>query len=383
MDPNDLSIIKGGLSILELALDTSYENSLQPPAVMNMIKFLITHPHRPVNPNLHDIAEPPIHFAIQRNDYNLALLLLTESRIKVDVDIAVRDGQTPLLRAMEKKNFNMIKLLLDAGANVYLPSSQPSMLRWTPFMFAVKKKKDLQMCKLLIDSGYDVNRPILDKYCSAVHLAAENDITILKYLVETCRADVFVEPQMSRHMLGDVINSGKAHNLEYLLQHGYQHRGNEIWWTGDDLLYHAVHNPVCITVLLRWGLNNAVGKIRFLDIMGMLESLYRRSYINPVSASAGSYIKVMKLLKEMYPKCLQKRKFIERSQLSSYPPEIQKFLMKLYEECKDPPHLTTFCRTKIFQQLGYNPVDKTEQLPLPRCLINFVQFREEQDLYVV
>ena len=452
VDPNDPSVTKGFFKILyiiELAVKICHENILQPPAVrLNMVKLLITHPCRPANPNLPNITgfrcqgsnnlpsdhisigcNALIHFAIHHDDYDLALLLVTESRIKVDVDIAGYDGHRPLLRAIEKKNYNMVKLLLDAGANVYLPSNHSSMLQWTPFMFAVKEKKDLQMCKLLIDSGYDVNRPILDKYCSAVHLAVENDmnilkylvetcradifaerqgnrqmlgkycsvvhlaaandITLLKYLVETCRADVFAESQGNRQVLGEVISSGKADTLEYLLHHGYQHRGNEIWWTGDDLLHHAVYNPACITVLLRWGLNNAVGKVCVLDMKYILKSLYRIScgkssnFNNSVPAGAGSYIKFMKLLKQMYPQCLQERKFIEsRPHLNSYSQEVQKFLMELYKERKNPSRLTILCRTKIFQQLGYNPIPKAENLPLPRCLISFVQFTDVEDLYV-
>ena len=241
--------------------------------------------------------------------------------------------------------------------------------------------------------AYDVYRPIFNKYSSAVHLAAVNDITLLKYLVETCRADVFAESQANRWMLGDVISSEKVHTLEYLLHHGFQHQGNEIWWTGDDLLHHAVYNPVCITVLLRWGLNNAVGKVRVLDMKYILKSLYRISYgnysehrpniNNPVPTDTGSYRKFMKLLKQMYPQCLQERKFIEsRQHLNSYSQEVQKFLMELHEERKNPSRLTFLCRTKIFQQLGYNPIPKAEKLPLPTCLISFVQFRDVEDLYV-
>ena len=404
VDPNDRSVIEGLLSTIQLAVKICHKNILQPPAVrLNMVKLLITHPCRPANPNLPDITNAfrcqvsnnlpfdhifigcnaLIHFAIHHDDYDLALLLVTESRIKVDVDILGYDCHRPLLRAIEKKNYKMVKLLLDAGANVYRPSNHSS-VQWTPFMFAVKEKKDLQMCKLLIDSGYDVNKPILDKYCSAVHLAVENDITILKYLLETCGADVFAEPQTNRRMLGVVINLGKAHTLESLLHHCYQQRGNEIWWSGDNILHHAAHNPVCTTVLLRWGLNNAVGKIRVLDISCILKSLYRISYGMSSPADPGSYIKVMKLLKQMYPQYLQERKFIEsRTHLNSYSQEVQKFLMELYKERKNPSRLTILCRTKIFQLLGYNPIHKAEQLPLPRPLINFVQFKYVKDLYIV
>ena len=331
---------------------------------------------------------------------------------------------------MKKENFPIIKLLLDAGADLHLPCCNVrNEERWMPFIFAVKEKKDLRMCKLLLDSGYDVYRPILNKYSSAIHLAAANDITLLKYLVETCRADVFAErhgnlqmlgkycsvvhlavkndinilkylvetskadvfaePQVNRRMLLDVINSGNADTLEYLLHHGYQHLGNEIWWKGDDLLHHAVYNPVSITGVIRWGLNNAVGKVCVLDMKCILKSLYRISYgnrshfNNSVPTSAGSYIKFMKLLKQMYPQCLQERKFTEsRQHLNSYSQEVQKFLMELYEERKNPSRLTILYRTKIFQQLGYNPIPKAEKLPLPRCLISFVQFRDVEDLYV-
>ena len=358
VDPNNEPIVTcqctkvfpGLPPILHIAKPSEHISYHRLPAErLMMVKILITHPHRPANPNLPFKGDSMIHCAIQDNDIDLACLLLSESRIKVDVNFVDQDGYTPLVHAMKKENFPIIKLLLDAGADLHLPCfcDVRNEKRWTPFMFAVKEKKDLRMCKLLLDSGYDVYRPIFNKYSSAVHLAAANDITLLKYLVETCRADVFAESQTNRWMLGDVISSEKVHTLEYLLHHGFQHRGNEIWWTGDDLLHHAVYNPVCITVLLRWGLNNAVGKVRVLDMKYILKSLYRISYgnysehrpniNNPVPADTGSYRKFMKLLKQMYPQCLQERKFIEsRQHLNSYSQEVQNSSWNCMKNVKIP-----------------------------------------------
>ena len=99
--------------------------------------------------------------------------------------------------------------------------------------------------------------------------------------------------------------------------------------------------------------------------------------------STSTYITFIKLLIQLYPQSLQDTWFIENRNINefSFPPEMKKFLREQYRECDNPLHLNVICRTKIFQQLGYNPIPKAEKLPLPRCLINFVQFQDVEDLY--
>ena len=130
VDPNNKPIMTcqctkvfpGLPPILHIAKPSEHISYRRLPAErLMMVKILITHPHRPANPNLPFKGDSMIHCAIQDNDIDLARLLLSESRIKVDVNFVDQDGYTPLVHAMKKENFPIIKLLLDAGADLHLP----------------------------------------------------------------------------------------------------------------------------------------------------------------------------------------------------------------------------------------------------------------------
>ena len=51
-------------------------------------------------------------------------------------------------------------------------------------------------------------------------------------------------------------------------------------------------------------------------------------------------------------------------------------LENLREERRLSQPLTHLCRAKIFQQLGYNPQGKVEELSLPKTLKEFVKFKD-------
>ena len=53
----------------------------------------------------------------------------------------------------------------------------------------------------------------------------------------------------------------------------------------------------------------------------------------------------------------------------------------LQEERKNPPRLYDACRTRVFTQLGYNPMSKAEKLPLPRQIIRHLQYMEAEELH--
>ena len=47
----------------------------------------------------------------------------------------------------------------------------------------------------------------------------------------------------------------------------------------------------------------------------------------------------------------------------------------------NPPTLQVFCRTKIIQHLGYNPLWKAQKLPLPTGLKKYVQLKNVDVVY--
>ena len=325
----------------------------------------------------------PIHYAVQNGNSALVQLFLTESVINMNVDLQECTGCTPLVSAIRVDNVAIAKLLLDAGADIYFPNND---WYYAPFRHALMEKK-FNMCKLLIEYGYEVNMPTLDGCHSAVYLDEEYDVDSVRYLVEECKADIFAE---QGKVIGDPISSKRPEVLDYLLQYGYELRGDEIWWKQrfPQILHEALchRSLACIQVLLRWGLNNAAFNIQVLDLHFILQHFLKFDSHTSLwmAAPCCFYVIVIKLLKEMYPQCLQEHSFIGiRNDLNrfSFCPEMKNLLPELYAERKDPARLNAICRTKIFQQLGYNAVSKAEKLPFPRSLINFVQFREVEDLY--
>ena len=358
----DVNINKGnGCTSLSLAVEM--KNS-------TIVKLLL---ESGSDPNIMDFeGNTTIHYAVAFGDIAMVKLLLTESLIKVDVDIEECTGYSPLAIAISQNHAAIAKLLIKAGADINCPRA---------FTKAVRRE-NLNMCKLLIEHGYDVNMPLLGRYHSAVHLAARYNVDIVRYLVEKCAADIFTEPGT---LLKYAVIRGRPEVLDYLLQHAYKLQGDEIWWGYEfqiPLLEALRHESVfCISVLLRWGLNNDVFDIVVLDLEFILRhflDVFQNQHV-----SINVYVTAITLLKQLYPHCLQDEWFVWYTDIRNTNKFMGKFLRKLYKERKNPSRLNIMCRTKIFQQLGYNPIPKAEKLSLPRSLTNFVQFRDVEDLYVV
>ena len=82
---------------------------------LEIVRLLL---HASSNPNLCDYnGNAPIHYAIHNEDMMSVTLLLTESVIKVDVNLQKSEGCTPLPLAVKTKNFAIAKLLLEAESD--------------------------------------------------------------------------------------------------------------------------------------------------------------------------------------------------------------------------------------------------------------------------
>ena len=215
------------------------------------------------------------------------------------------------------------------------------------------------------------------------------NVDILRYLVEKCNADICAEPV---RLVENAIIKDNPEVLDYLLQ---QLQGDEVWWHWGYKFPGPLHEALnyrsvtCISVLLRWGLNNAVFNIPALNLGYILKHFL---FVTPHKHVSIKDITVIKLLKQLYPHSLQDEWLIwyikarnddRVSFCQCLKNALDKFLVELYRESKNPSRLNVMCRTKIFQQLGYNPIPKAKKLSLPRNLINFVRFRDIEDLYVM
>ena len=131
----------------------------------------------------------------------------------------------------------------------------------------------------------------------------------------------------------------------------------------DDIRYFVeedIINVHCLIVLLRWG----------FYCYYYLSPQYMKDYM--VEAATTGNWKAIELLIALNPGCLQESCIVS----DEIPDEHELFTAKLMEACRQPQPLTVLCRSKIFQQLGYNPVVKVEKLPLPSGPKDFVKFKD-------
>ncbi len=98
--------------------------------------------------------------------------------INAGADVNYSNGfMTPLMLACDNENYEMAKLLIDAGADV----NYKNMRNLTALMISVEKKQQ-DIIKLLVDKGADVNIKTLDGF-SPLEYAKKNNLTkIIKIL---------------------------------------------------------------------------------------------------------------------------------------------------------------------------------------------------------
>ncbi|OUM65155.1 hypothetical protein PIROE2DRAFT_41972, partial [Piromyces sp. E2] len=100
--------------------------------------------------------------------------------IGIDINKKDKDGNTPLVIACKENNVELIKELVEAGANVNISDDNNSD---TPLIIMCERENE-QMVKYLIEHGAEVNK--LNKYgYSALYISCirENE-ALVKYLIE-------------------------------------------------------------------------------------------------------------------------------------------------------------------------------------------------------
>lgn len=118
-------------------------------------------------------------------------LLLSALEQSGNIDVADKEGCTPLYYAIQTKQQDQAELLLNMGAN---PNHQTKK-RTTPLMYAVVNEQPFA-CQLLIKHGAKVDQRGLESLQTPLHVAAENgSLEIVKILVargaEVNKADLF------------------------------------------------------------------------------------------------------------------------------------------------------------------------------------------------
>ncbi|CAO3677126.1 unnamed protein product [Umbelopsis ramanniana] len=120
----------------------------------------------------------PLHRAVHKENTELLELLLEHG---ADID-HVRDGLTPLSQAVFYGSKKMVLLLLDKGADIHFCAE--FMNGWKTAVCIAVGKNDFEMVKLLLDNGANVD-PTRHGYDSPLEMAIEFDVVpMVKLLIE-------------------------------------------------------------------------------------------------------------------------------------------------------------------------------------------------------
>lgn len=148
---------------------------------------------------------------------------------------------TPLTTAVEKRDIQEIKALLDSGANINEPGGDPA---FTPLIFAIRYKY-FDVAKLLIERGADVN------FSSPLTYAAEaGDINMVNLLIEK-GADVNLNQGMGPP-LTEAARHGKFAIIERLLEKGADLEYTLAWCEQTSSNYMGLlrdYYAPCVTTL--------------------------------------------------------------------------------------------------------------------------------------
>ena len=162
-------------------------------------------------------AGADISLGSQQDALEIAKLMNSETKlieVFIDakgVDAIVRDGRTVLIYAAWNGSTEVVKLLIDNGADL----NHKNNFGGTALIYAAYKG-DTELVKLLIDSGADQN--IKDRYGqTALMLAVGNEHTETVELLIDNGADPNIKNTMGDHALLVAVNRGHTEIVELLI----------------------------------------------------------------------------------------------------------------------------------------------------------------------
>ncbi|XP_057319242.1 ankyrin-3-like [Microplitis mediator] len=158
---------------------------------------------------------------------------------KADVDFTTKSGVTALSIAVENESLELVKTLLDAGANINPSSSVP------PLHIAVRCQK-IETVKLLIKNNANVNF-ITESGVSALGIAVEIESFELVTILLNSGADINSSSDKGYSPLQHAIMKGNYRIAEYLINRGANINAlcrREKWATMRDNRYNSFTNCI-------------------------------------------------------------------------------------------------------------------------------------------
>ena len=161
-------------------------------------------------------------YAIECNKIEIVKLLLESG---ADVNEPNFAGHTALMIACNKENYNIVKLLVESDANINLANGNGN----TALIFA-SRKQHLEIVKLLVESGADVNLPNNEKNTPLIIASSKSNFELVKLLVEANANVNYTNLESDRAFLYNLDND-HFNITEYLYNNGADCNG--IWKYGN------------------------------------------------------------------------------------------------------------------------------------------------------
>ncbi|XP_043479806.1 putative ankyrin repeat protein RF_0381 [Leptopilina heterotoma] len=156
-------------------------------------------------------GETPLHLATEGNHIQLVKILLENG---ANVNEQTRRGSTPLHLALIKKHIELTEILLQNGADVNIQQIQDM----TPFHLAISGNH-IQLVEKFLQNGANVNLQLEDG-TSSLHITVENKYIQLTRILLQHGADVNVQDNNKKSPLHIAIIKNCIQLAEILLKNG-------------------------------------------------------------------------------------------------------------------------------------------------------------------
>jgi len=154
----------------------------------------------------------PLHLACFKGNIEMVKLLLEKG---ADINAKSRTGMTPVYLAATKGNYKIVLLLADKGANINIPANNSE---WTPLMRACSKGY-FKTAEVLVKYGADINAKSKAGW-TPLHGAAEQGHLKIVELLVNAGADVNIKNNLGRTPLDLAIEDNHERVISYLEKHG-------------------------------------------------------------------------------------------------------------------------------------------------------------------
>ncbi|XP_067652019.1 serine/threonine-protein phosphatase 6 regulatory ankyrin repeat subunit A-like [Haliotis asinina] len=296
-----------------------------------------------------------IWWAAKHGSEKLADVLLRKPGCEVN-ELDKETGSAPLFRAIISNADAVVQLLIHHGADVNMRRLGFGVGAETPLIKAVQLNNKA-ICEALINA-----------LCN-IQARTDNNLNALHYAVAYRRYDiceVLLENQIKIHAksthgvtpMAIAIEHHNAAMVKILIQHGYKIDKKYKW--KETPLEQAIklHSEACAITLVHSGcsIDTLRGKPSYF-YMALNEKLFS----------------LVKLLVDIRPSFLSER-WIWSRQWPVAIFQMPEVCAWLTNESRKPRSLKTICRGKIFKILGRSPSSKSDKLPIPDGLKEFLKY---------